>query len=568
VTVAFVVTEGSLQRIARPAAAPSTSVRIADDYTADYAAIWKAQSAVRTNVTFLARNIASLGIHLFERVSDTDRRRLTDHPLAQLLDKPNPRTTRYRLINALVHDKAIYDRAYWLKMSGRALVRIPPAMVTPVGENWLWPEQFKIRGTRGEITRNADEVVYFRGYNPDGDLGCSPIEALRRVLAEDYEAGRMREQVLRNGARMSGYLSRPKDAGKWSDPARERFARGWRAQYSGGGPEAGGTPILEDGMTFTAAAQTAQQLEYVAARKLTREEVAAAYFIPPPMVGLLDHATFGNIEEQHKMLYQDTLGPWLSEIVEDLELQLLGDFPGEARVYVEFNLAEKLRGSFEEQASSIQTLTGAPVMTRNEGRGRLNLPAIDGGDELVVPLNVLVGGQASPTDTAPEPGAAAAPRVRAKAPATHTTKAEQVMRAYFKRQRASVLSALGAKAAGDWWDGKRWDDELAGDLFALALTTSQVVGETVANDLGFDASDYDVDATLAALQSVARSQAATVNETTRELLEAALASDGTPAAVFDEAEEHRAGVAAAALVSTFAEFGSAEAAHQVGVPTL
>lgn len=33
-------------------------------------------------VSFMGRNIAKLGLHLFERKGDTDRQRLTDHPLA------------------------------------------------------------------------------------------------------------------------------------------------------------------------------------------------------------------------------------------------------------------------------------------------------------------------------------------------------------------------------------------------------------------------------------------------------------------------------------------------------
>lgn len=405
----FVVSEGAVRSLSRPSLVPVTTVRLAPDYAPDYAAIWKTQPAVRTSVSFLARNIASLGIHVFERVSDTDRKRLTDHPLAILLGKPNPRTTRYRFINALVHDLGIYDTAYWLKVKDAGLVRLPPQRVKPVGENWLWPDQFEVRGTKGVRKFDADELVYFRGYNPEEDLGASPIESLRRVLAEEYEAGRMREQVLRNGARVSGYLTRPAEASNWSDDARTRFGRAWKSQYAGGGPEAGGTPILEDGMTFVPASQTAEQLQYIESRKLTREEVASAFFIPPPMIGLLDNATFSNITEQHKMLYQDTLGPWLTMIVEELSLQLLPDMGATANVYVEFNLAEKLRGSFEEQAGQLQTSVGAPWLTRNEARARQNLPQIEGGDELVVPLNVLIGGQASPNDGVTEGGGGAVP---------------------------------------------------------------------------------------------------------------------------------------------------------------
>jgi len=266
----------------------------------------------------------------------------------------------------------------------------------------LTPAGFKIDGNSGVRVVPADQMVYFRGYGLDKDSGISPLEALRRTLREEFAATEMREQVMRNGARMSGYLERPKDAPEWSEVARERFRTAWQAQYAGSGPGAGGTPILEDGMTFKPVSQTAKDLQYIEARKLTREEVAAAYFVPPPMLGILDHATFSNITEQHKMLYQDTLGPWLSMISEEIALQLLPDFePDSDRFYVEFNLREKLTGSFEERAEAISKAVGGPVMTVNEARALDNRPPVDGGDDLIRPLNVTANGDDEPIPAAP-----------------------------------------------------------------------------------------------------------------------------------------------------------------------
>lgn len=407
----FGVSEGQVVAVDRPTYQAPTALRINDDLTQDYAAIYRTQPAVRMVVDFIARNIAQLSLHTFERIGEHDRRRLRDHPLAQLLGRPNSFTTPYRLMRALVADKGIYDYAVLLKTregNDPALVRLPPRMVKPIGDSWIRPEGFLVEGSRGRVTLDPSKVVYFHGYNPEDDRqGLSPIETLRRALSEEFAAGVMREQTLRNGARMSGYIQRPKEASQWSETARSRFTTGWRSQYSGlSATEGGGTPVLEDGMTFVAASQNSVDLQYIEARKLTREEVAAAYFIPPPMVGILDHATFSNITEQHKMLYQDTLGPWLAEIQQDLQLQLLPEFAGPQNVYVEFNMAEKLRGSFEEQAKQLQSSVGAPFMTRNEARGRANLPSLDGGDDLVTPLNVLIGGQASPVDGVTEGGGA------------------------------------------------------------------------------------------------------------------------------------------------------------------
>jgi hypothetical protein len=356
---------------------------------------------------------------------------------------------------------------------------------------------------------------------------------------------------------------------------------------------AGGTPILEDGMKFVPASQTAEQLQYVEARKLTREEVAAAYFIPPTMVGVMDSATFSNIKEQHKHLYQDTLGPWLQMIAEELALQLLGDFPDSQGTYLEFNLAEKLRGSFEEQAAQLQASVGGPFMTRNEARALSNLPAIDGGDELIVPLNVTEGGQASPQDSAPDGLMAGGDRLALKAGPRPAVKAGpeltdeqkagalELFEVFFERQRETVVSDLAA--GGEWWDADRWNRELAADLedFALSLTTE--VGRAQAVALGFDPAAYDVERTLEFLAAVAAARAEQVNETTfrwireeienaEEELEPEEDADRARAAaagkVFETSISQRAGAAGRAFLSNMASFAAVEAGEKLAGDSL
>ncbi|MEV5977497.1 phage portal protein [Streptomyces sp. NPDC052114] len=369
----------------------------------EYATIWRTQPQVRTVVGFLARNIAQLGIHVFRRLSDTDRERLTDHPLALLLADPLPRLTSFRLVERLVADVATYDNAFGikLKVDGRLrLLPVPPTLIRPYGGNWIAPEYYETAGGRDF---GVDEVVHIHGYQPETlTYGCSPMEALRDLLLEERESAKQRAAMWKTGARMTGVITRPADA-EWNAEERRRFREMWRTFAQGGGAE-GGTAILEDGMEYNPVSINPQQAQYVEARKLTREEVAAAFFIPPPLVGILDHATFSNIREQHQHLYQDTLGPWLVMLEQEIAAQILPDLPGDnAGVYAEFNIQAKMRGSFEEQAAAASTATGGPWMTRNEIRARNNLPAVEGGDELITPLNVTEGGLASPRDTAPEP---------------------------------------------------------------------------------------------------------------------------------------------------------------------
>lgn len=585
--MAFVVSEGSLRAIEKPTVQAPYSMRLADRIDRDYGALWRAQPELRTVVDFLARNIAQLGLHVFRRVTDVDRERLADHPLAGLIGKPNPSTTRYRLINSLVHDICIYDSGYWLKVREGgdvlALRRIRPQRITPAGDDWLEAQAYTITGTKGSLTVPASEVIHFRGYNPDDDrTGSSAIESLRTLLSEEFEANRYREQLWRNGARMAGYLRRPVDAPEWSAKGKERFRDQWQSQYSGDGPSAGGTPILEDGMEFVPASTSPRDAQYVESRKLTREEVARSYHVPLPMVGILDHATFSNIREQHKQLYQDCLGPWLEMIQQEIELQLLPDLPDTAGVYVEFNIHEKLRGSFEEQAAQLQQSVGAPYMTRNEARARLNLPQVDGGDELVVPLNMAVGAavpvtppadQQQETDVAPK---AVSVSVKARAPQRHTNKATETLARYFARQGQVVASALGAAKRGgphvkaavdDVLDRERWDKELAADLLRVNTGMASEAFKLALTALGADPADYDEAVMYGWLTANASGTATVINDVTAANLADALKDDDPLAAVrhlFEGYAAVRAAQVATSLTSSMSGFGSVEAGRHAG----
>lgn len=401
---------GSLVALER-SSTPTTGAALSlyGDHFADYGAIWRTQPNVRTVVDFLARNVAQLGLHGYRRVSDTDRERLAGHPVSELIRRPNPFTTRYRLVYALMADRLIYDMALWVKFRSNedparvAVVRIPPWRVQPIEGSWLDPAGFQVSGGNGQITIPREACFYMHGYNPlDDRVGVSPMESLRRILAEEQAAGEYREAFWRNGARLEHVITRPQDAPVMSPQAKDRFWARWNAQYAGTA-NAAKTALLEEGMNITPMSSSAKDAEYVASRKLNLEEIVRYYHLQPQLVGVTDDANYSNMESAHKQLYRDALPPHLVEIEEELELQLLPDLPDTDDVYLEFNVAEKLKGSFEEQSRAMQTMVGGPVMTRNEGRARLNLPASDdvGADQLIVPLNVLVGGQASPTDSAP-----------------------------------------------------------------------------------------------------------------------------------------------------------------------
>ena len=142
-------------------------------------------------------------------------------------------------------------------------------------------------------------------------------------------------------------------------------------------------------MKFVPHHLSAHDEQLVDVAKLSLATVASVYHVNPTMVGLLDNANYSNVREFRKSLYGDSLGPIIKQIEGTLNVFLLPKMGIDTdRFYVEFNLEEKLRASFEEKAAVTSTAVGAPWMTVNEARELNNLKNIDGGDELIMPLNM------------------------------------------------------------------------------------------------------------------------------------------------------------------------------------
>lgn len=560
------------------------------------AELYRTQPALRAVVSFLADNIAGLPVKCYVRESDTDRRRDTESDLALLISRPSADVTTHELMRAIATDYFIYFSALVVALpdesapSGWELRHIPWSWVQDVvTTDGFEPSSYVVAnpstGGRAEIP--AEDCIRFYGYDPDGTLGASsPVEALRNVLSEQISAWNFRNATWRNGGRVTQYLTRPANARDWSPGARARFIKSWRQKYAGeDGDNTGGTPLLEDGMELKSTQFNAREAQWEEATRLAREDCAAVYHVNPSTVWHAEGQTYASAKDNARALYADTLANPLDMIAQRLNARLvpmLGLDP--ARNYCEFDMSAKLSASFEEQASVLQSSVGRPWMLVNEARARLNMPAVDGGDELCVPLNVAVGGLAAPNDTDPT-----VERYNSATPAAKSTQVQRKSRGqpskplrdavsdalagYFRRQARSVLAALpgGEKSAGDpdWWDSERWDRELADDLEPIFYEGATARGVAAMGDLGFEPEDYVPERTRAYLRKMAEARARSINGATRRAIEAALdgeyddeAERSTPEGVFGQAEEVRSSSLGTSLATSVASWATMEAVRQ------
>lgn len=550
--------------------------------------LWRTQPNLRTVVSFRAENVAQLGLHAFTMAADGSRVRDRDGIVPRLLEHVDGVSTMYRLLYGLSSDLDLYDRAFILAVGdstspvGWSLRRIPPTWVSVVQNGPFAVDHFEVSTGSGPVSAPPESMIFFTGYDPDDPIGSVPaILSLKQVLSEQVQAALYREQVWRKGGRVSAVLQRPFNAPRWSNEAREAFRTDWNAKYTGRGKGAGGTPILEDGMTIQRIDFNAQESQYVENAKLSLQTVASAFHVDPTMIGASDSATFSNVKAFRKMLYTESLGPTLTRIEQQLNRDLMAML-GVTGEFVEFNIREKLSGDFDEEATILSTSVGGPWMTRNEARQRENLPPIPGGDELITPLNVTEGGQASPQDsgTQNENPSSDTPdraengrRVLSKAWRVSTkdddgqdgADVSDVLSSFFDRQGRSVLSKIGS-GADDWWDSDRWNGELADDIVEQMQSLSDASARKMLKDHGIDPDSYDVDRTVKFLQACAKDRAEDINDSVKSDLEDAIDDpDADPADVYsDDMNTNRAAKIATSVVAFATSFGGVEAGRQQG----
>lgn len=548
--------------------------------------LYATQANLHAVVSFLADSVAQLPLKVYVRDGETERRRDRDSKAAMLLYRPNRDQTSFELWDAVTTELLLMGVAtLWVlpdaySPSGHQLRLIPKEWIMDTERKTNYaPDKLRITaGTGNYIEIPRTEFVQFRMYSPGNPGGYqSPISALKQTLREQIQADRFRTEIWRSSGRFNAYVTRPANVQPWDDQQRTKFTEAFRKAWGQGGSNAGKMPIMEDGMEIKPYQFNAKEAQYAETKQLSREDVAAAYHVNPSLIWHTTTQTYASSKDNARALYAECLGPILQMLQQRVNSFLLPMIGADPNTYVEFDLTEKLKGSFEERASILQAAVGGPWLTRDEARADNNYPPLpDGqGSQIITPLNVVEGGQASPQDThmdEQEPMVIEQNcgchhhksdpiRIKARSTEEEDKRMEETMSKFFKRQANSILPKLGAKAAR-WWDEERWDKELADDIEPVMDDIADAHGQETAKAIG---SEYKTEQTRKYLRAMAEGRAHAINEGTRKKLEEAMESEDeeeTPEHVFELREDSQAKMLGQSLAICVAGWAATHEAPQ------
>lgn len=538
--------------------------------------VWESQPSVRKVVSFMASTVAALPWRVY-RAEDGGRERLHDSPAETLVRRPTRFTSSADLVTGLALDWLLYGSACAVLVD-EEIVRVPaPLLMLSTDVFGRVNDVATVAG--GETVSLSDlPVALMHGWDPDGSGAVAPVRTLRALLAELSEAEGWRRRMWTDVPRVSAQVTRPKDAPRWSDEKRERFLQAmadFKSSTSGGS-----IPVMEDGMKLESAPQVQPDLSSASSvRTLTDIEVAGYFGVPPELLGMRE-ANYGGYAALRRDLYTRVLGPLIGRIEDALNAEIVPALAGgDTAVYGMLDRTEAQDGTLLERVQALQSATGGPVMTRAEARERLDLPYLEGTEELIVPLNVIQGGQASPTDSgsqnlngsdtnqldhrqqdgAAEEGKSLAPKARMVLKAVTSRPSpsilEQMRRAYVDELQREGLSEAAVEALADRIEPFLAEQaiEAANGVILRSGTGTETIGRGAIRNyirqMAEGKADAAVEAAMRLLGAVSGDDAA--QDTARETIEDILSED-------------RLGLWADASTKDATGFGSQEGARRSG----
>jgi len=149
--------------------------------------------------------------------------------------------------------------------------------------------------------------------------------------------------------------------------------------------------LLEEGLEFSATAQTNEQAQVVELHEKVTAAIARVYGVPLHALASNIAQPRANMEQQASEFVAMALRPRLVRFEERLQVDVIRD----PNYFAEFNLEELLRGDAATRAIVYRALIEIGVMTRNEARVRENMNPLPGLDEPLTPLNMQRGDAAA-----------------------------------------------------------------------------------------------------------------------------------------------------------------------------
>lgn len=349
-------------------------------------------SAVAAYLGWIQRNIVQATPTVYRMDADGEEQTKPDHPLLDLLERPNAHQTGRHLRQALALSYNVSGNAYAQivrnKLRGPLeLWYIPHFLVRPrwQADGSTWIDYYEVFAQGRWVRVELEDMVHIKfSVDPENNrMGLSPLMAAMREVVSDNEGSTYSAGILMNGGAPGVILSPDGDVQILKDD-RERLKEDWERRFTRG--RQGQAFVSGSALKVQFPGFTPEQMALDSLRTFPETRIGAAIGIDPMVVGLksgLEHSTYSNKAEALRGAWENNILPTLQSMGDALGQALLPEYEQDAdgwHIGWDVSRVKALQENDADRSKRLGVAVGGPWMSPNEARAECGMPAHENED--------------------------------------------------------------------------------------------------------------------------------------------------------------------------------------------
>lgn len=334
-------------------------------------------SIVFSCVNVIAETLGTIPIKIYKTDKMGGRIATTSPTFYKTLQKPNKMQTQFDFKEVMAWNLLLRGKFFAYKIFNAMgevteLIPINPDVVSVEVVNYEYI--FTIDGKK----YNADRIFHI--FTKEGR---SVLETQASTFNLALAKGQFSTSVYKNGQTPNMAMKMERDFA--DEEAFQKFKKRWNETYAGSN-NARKMAFLPPGMDVVPLNVKASDVELLESMKYSDTQICGIFRVPPHLVGILDKATYSNIEEQSIEFARYTMLPWVARIEQAFNTQCLKS----KDLKCEFLMDVLERGNTTQRYEAYNKAINACWITPDEVRAKENMnPLPDGlGEKPLKPKNM------------------------------------------------------------------------------------------------------------------------------------------------------------------------------------
>lgn len=242
---------------------------------------------------------------------------------------------------------------------------------------------YRVSTKKGIVIFGSEEVLHLKSHMTlDGLVGVSVREQLAGTIEGNVKAQKFVNKLYDSGMTAKAVLQY---TGSLKDANVDALTKGIEAYAKGEMKDRGIENIIPMpyGMTLTPLNLKLADSQFLEVKQYSALQIASAFGVKPYQVGDYTKSSYASAEAQQLSFLVDTLLFIVKQYEEEIGYKLLTDKEEAGGYHAKFNTAVILRADQKTQIDTLSAAVSNFLMTPNEARERMDLPAKDGGDQLL-----------------------------------------------------------------------------------------------------------------------------------------------------------------------------------------